>query len=119
MERLVRNDEAARFQTRGQSDRFQGYKTTIFLNGEVASSGVDDSHTGFKRDEKSAKMTIWFQNPAQKLNPDKEPSQKGFDDGYMIMSRCMAFGSPIASRYAQPNNITSEQQNLIMTPIRS
>jgi hypothetical protein len=37
----------------------------------------------------------------------------------MITSWCTAFGSPIASHYTQPNNITSEQQNLIATPIRS
>jgi hypothetical protein len=63
-------------------------------------------------------LTIWFQNPAQTCNPDKEPSQNRFDDGYEIMSKCIAFGSPVASCYAQSNNITSEQQNLIMTSHR-
>jgi hypothetical protein len=58
------------------------------------------------------------QNLARKRNPDKEPSQKGFDGGYEITSRCIAFGSPVVSRYAQSNNITSEQQNVIMTSFR-
>jgi hypothetical protein len=48
LERLARNDKLARFQTSGKLDRFQGVETTIFLNDEVASRGVDDSHTGFK-----------------------------------------------------------------------
>jgi hypothetical protein len=43
---------------------------------------------------------------------------KGFDDGYEITSRCIAFGSPVASCYAQSNNITSKQQNLIMMSLR-
>jgi hypothetical protein len=50
------------------------------------------------------------QNPTRKCNPDKEPSQRKFDGGYRIKSRCIAFGSPIASRYAQSINITSEQE---------
>jgi hypothetical protein len=45
---------------------------------------------------------------AQKCNHNKEPSQGGFDGGYEIMSRCIAFGSPVVSRYTQSNNITSE-----------
>jgi hypothetical protein len=48
LERLARNDKLARFQTSGKLDRFQGVETTFFLNDEVASRGVDDSHTGFK-----------------------------------------------------------------------
>jgi hypothetical protein len=42
------NDKLARFRTRARADKFQGNKTTIFLNDEVASRGVGDSHTGFK-----------------------------------------------------------------------
>jgi hypothetical protein len=30
-------------------------------------------------------MAIWFKNLARKCNRIKEPSQKGFDDGYEIM----------------------------------
>jgi hypothetical protein len=51
MENLTRNDQLARFRIRGQSDRIRGNEITIFLNNEIASSGVDDSHTGFKRRE--------------------------------------------------------------------
>jgi hypothetical protein len=54
-------------------------------------------------------MAIWFKNLAQKRNRIKEPSQKGFDDGYEIMSRSITFGSPVANSYAQSSNITSEQ----------
>jgi hypothetical protein len=50
------------------------------------------------------------QNLARKCNHNKEPSQGGFDGGYEIMSRCIAFGSPIVSRYAQSSSITSEQE---------
>jgi hypothetical protein len=45
-----------------------------------------------------------------KRNPIKNPSQRGFDGGYKITSRCIAFGSLAVSRYAQSNNITSEQE---------
>jgi hypothetical protein len=58
------------------------------------------------------------QNLARKCNPIKEPSLRGFDGGYEIMSRCIAFGSPVVSSYAQSNNITREQENPIMTSIR-
>jgi hypothetical protein len=58
------------------------------------------------------------QNPSQKRNPDNEPSQKGFDGGYEIMSRCMAFGSLVANSYAQSRNITSEEEKLIMMQIQ-
>jgi hypothetical protein len=54
-------------------------------------------------------MAIWFKNLAQKRNRIKEPSQKGFDDGYEIMSRSIAFGSSIANSYAHSSNIASEQ----------
>jgi hypothetical protein len=54
-------------------------------------------------------MAIWYKNLARKRNRIKEPSQKGFDDDYEIMSRSIAFGSPVANSYAQSSNITSEQ----------
>jgi hypothetical protein len=54
-------------------------------------------------------MAIWFKNLARKRNRIMEPSQKGFDDGYEIMSRSIAFGSSVANSYAQFSNITSEQ----------
>jgi hypothetical protein len=54
-------------------------------------------------------MVIWFKNLAQKRNRIEEPSQKGFDDGYEIMSRSIAFGSPVVNSYAQSSNFTSEQ----------
>jgi hypothetical protein len=55
-------------------------------------------------------MAIWFKNLARKRNRIKEPSQKGFDDGYEITSRSIAFESPVANSYAQSSNITSEQE---------
>jgi hypothetical protein len=57
-ERLVRNDEATRFQTRGKFDRFRGNETTIFINDEIASSGVDDFHTGLKGRRKPPKWEV-------------------------------------------------------------
>jgi hypothetical protein len=55
-------------------------------------------------------MAIWFKNLARKSNRIKEPPQKGFDDGYEVMSRSIAFGSPVANSYAQSSNIISEQE---------
>jgi hypothetical protein len=49
------------------------------------------------------------QNLARKCNHNRQPSQRGFDGGYKITSRCIAFGSPVASCYAQSHNITSKQ----------
>jgi hypothetical protein len=37
------------------------------------------------------------QHLAWKRNHNEEPSQRGFDGGYEIMSRCIVFESPIAS----------------------
>jgi hypothetical protein len=54
-------------------------------------------------------MAIWYKNLARKRNCIKEPSQKGFDDGYEITNRSSAFGSPLANSYAQSSNITCEQ----------
>jgi hypothetical protein len=48
------------------------------------------------------------QDPARKHNPVREPSHRAFDGGYKIMSRCLTFGSPVASRYAQFNSISYE-----------
>jgi hypothetical protein len=50
------------------------------------------------------------QNLARKRNLNKELSQRGFDGSYKIMSRCIAFGSPIVNSYAQSNISTSEQE---------
>jgi hypothetical protein len=54
-------------------------------------------------------MANWYKNLARKRNRIKEPLQKGFDDGYEITSRSIAFGSSVANSYAQSSNITSEQ----------
>jgi hypothetical protein len=48
LERLAQNDKLATFRTTGWPDRFRGNETTIDLNDEVVSSGVDDSQTWFK-----------------------------------------------------------------------
>jgi hypothetical protein len=109
LEWLARGDESARFQTRGLLEGFQRNDPTIFPNDEVSSSGVDGSHTGFKGRRNPQKDNL-VQNFARKRNPKKETSQRGFDSGYEIMSRCIAFGSPIVSRYTQSNNISSEQE---------
>jgi hypothetical protein len=48
------------------------------------------------------------QNLAQKCNHNKKPPQRGFDCGYEIMSRCIAFVCLIDNHYAQSNSITFE-----------
>jgi hypothetical protein len=63
-------------------------------------------------------MTKLVQNHSQKRNHIKEPSQRRFDGGYGITSRCIAFGSPVANSYAQSSSITSEQEKVIMTSIQ-
>jgi hypothetical protein len=55
LERLARNDQLARFRIRGQPDMFRDNEVIIFLNDEIVSSRVDDSHTGFKRRRKPSK----------------------------------------------------------------
>jgi hypothetical protein len=60
---------------------FCGNETTIFLNDEVASNGVDDSHTGFKGRRNPPKRPLGS-NLARKHNPDKEPSHK---DSMVVM----------------------------------
>jgi hypothetical protein len=55
LERLARKDKLARFQIRSQPDRFQGNVITIFLNDEIASIRIDDSHMGFERRRKPSK----------------------------------------------------------------
>jgi hypothetical protein len=87
--------------------RVLGNEPAIFLNDEISSNGVDDSHLGFKGRRNLTKCDL-VQNLARKSNPIQEPSQRGFGGGYDIMSRCIAFGSPVASSYAQSNSITSE-----------
>jgi hypothetical protein len=83
-------------------------ETTIFLNDEVASSGVDDSHTGFKGMRNPPKWPVGS-NACSEAKSQQRVIKKGFDDGYEIMSRYTAFGSPIANRYTQSISITSEQ----------
>jgi hypothetical protein len=52
-----------------------------FLNDEVASSGVDDSHMGFKWRRNPPKRSLGS-NLTQKRNPDKKPSHK---DSMVVM----------------------------------
>jgi hypothetical protein len=62
----------------------------------ISSNEVDDSHSGFQGKRNPPKRNL-DQNLAWKHNHNKEPSQRGFDGGYEIMSRCIVFGSPIGS----------------------
>jgi hypothetical protein len=107
---LARNDKFARFPTRGQPDRFQSNETTIFLIDDIASSGVDDSHTRLKVGEIHQKKAIWIKIllgiVITTISHHKEDSMVGCK----IMSKCIVFGSPVENRYAQSNNITSEQE---------
>jgi hypothetical protein len=75
LEWLARSDESARFQTRGLLEWFRRNEPTIFPNDEASSSGVDDSHMGSKGGAICHNGNL-VQNPAQKRNPDKEPSQE-------------------------------------------
>jgi hypothetical protein len=117
LERLIRNDEATRFWTRGLLEGFQHNDLTIFPNEEVLPQrGWRYSFGG--RGKRNPQRGNLIQNHAQERNPIQEPSQRWFDGDYEIMSKFIAFGSPVASSYTQSNNITSKQQNLIMMSIR-
>jgi hypothetical protein len=59
------------------------------------------------------------QNLARKRNPSRNLHKRRFEGDYELTSRCIAFGIPVASSYAQSNNITSKQENLITTSIQS
>jgi hypothetical protein len=60
---------------------FCGNETTIFLNEEVVSSGVDDSHTGSKGRRNPLKRPLGS-NLARERNPNKEPSH---EDSKVVM----------------------------------
>jgi hypothetical protein len=60
---------------------FYSNETKIFLNDEVASSVVDDSHTGFKGRRNPPKRPLGS-NLARNRNPDKEPSH---EDSMVVM----------------------------------
>jgi hypothetical protein len=60
---------------------FWGNKTTFFLNDDVASNRVDDSHTGLKGRRNPPKWPLGS-NLAQKHNPDKETSH---EDSMVVM----------------------------------
>jgi hypothetical protein len=109
LKRLTRSDEAARFWSRGLLEGFQCNDPAIFPNDEVSSQRGWRYSFGGRRKRNSKRGNL-VQNHARKRNPNKEPSQRGFDGGYKITSRCIVFGSPVVSRYAQSNNITSEQE---------
>jgi hypothetical protein len=91
------------------SGRVLGNEPTIFLNDEILSNRVDDSHPGFKGRRNPTKCDL-IQNLARKSNSIQEPSQRRFDGGYEITSRCIVFGSPVASSYTQSSSITPEQE---------
>jgi hypothetical protein len=99
LERLVKNDEVARFRTRGLLEGFQHNDLTIFPNYEVSSQrGCRYSFGGWGK--RNLQRDNWVQNHVRKRNTIKEPSQGGFNGGYEITSRCIAFGSPVARCYA-------------------
>jgi hypothetical protein len=55
--------------------------TIVFPNDEVALSGIDDSHMGFKGRRNTPKRPLGS-NLARKHNPDKEPSH---EDSIVVM----------------------------------
>jgi hypothetical protein len=78
LERLAQSDKLAMFQTKGWPERFWVAEPTISPNNEVSASGVDDSHSESKGRRTSPNGNL-VQDLAQKCNPIKEPSHRGFD----------------------------------------
>jgi hypothetical protein len=112
--------ETISWQGFGQEGYLKGFSNqpTIFLNDEISSSEVDDSQLEVEGSRNPPKVNL-VQNLARKSNPIKEPSHSGFDGGYEITSRCIAFGILVASHYTQSNSITYEQENMIMMSLQS
>jgi hypothetical protein len=71
------------------------------------------------KEKKSAIKAIWFKNFLENVITTNGHRKEDSMVGCKITSRCIAFGSPVVSSYTQSNNITSEQENLITTSIRS
>jgi hypothetical protein len=78
--------------------------------------GVDDTHMGFKGRRNPPKRQIGSKSFSEMQSRQKVIT-RGFKSGYEIMSKSIAFGSPVVNSYAQSSNITSEPefQNSIVT----
>jgi hypothetical protein len=63
------------------------------------------------KEKESAIKAIWFNFLLENVITTKSHHKEDVMVRCKITSRCIAFGSPVANRYAQSNNITSEQEN--------
>jgi hypothetical protein len=77
------------------------------------------NHPGFElealniqRKKESAIKATWFKIFLRNIITTKSHHQEDLMVGCNIMSRCIAFGSSVANRYAQSISITSEQQKI-------
>jgi hypothetical protein len=66
----------------------------------------------------SAIKAIWFKILLRNVITTKSHRKENSMVSCKIMSRCIAFGIPVANSYAQSSNITFEQEKLIMTTIQ-
>jgi hypothetical protein len=110
LERLARSDEAARYRTRGLLEGFQCNDPTTFHNDEIASSRVDNSHTGSMGGEIHQKAQFGSKTLLGSVITTKSHHKKDSMVGCKITNRCIAFGSHVASFYAQSDSITFEQE---------
>jgi hypothetical protein len=69
-------------------------------------------------EKKSTIKAIWFKILLRNVTTTKSYHKEDSMVGWKIMSKRIAFGSPIANHYAQSNSITSEQENSVTTLIR-
>jgi hypothetical protein len=99
----------ARFRIRRQPDRFQGNDITIFLNDEIVSSRVDDSHMGFERRRKPSKWQFGSKISLGNVIASRNHHKKDLMMVIRLRVGASLLESPIANSYAQSNNITSEQ----------
>jgi hypothetical protein len=104
-----------------QEDYLKGFSVMIRQSPPTMRSrhkGVDDTHMGFKGRRNPPKWQIGSKS-FSKMQSRQKAITRGFKGGYEIMSRSIAFGSPVANSYAQSSNITSNRELQITTSIRS
>jgi hypothetical protein len=92
-----------------QQDYLRGFSVIILQSSPMmrfCHKGIDDTHSEVGEEE-IRKEAIWFKILLGQVILSRN---NHIEDSMVVTSRCIAFGSPVASRYAHSNSITSEQE---------
>jgi hypothetical protein len=108
---LANNLGKARSRREGfkQEDYLRGFSVMIQQSSPTMKfhhKGVHDTHSKVG-EEDIRKVATWFKILLRHVIPSRDHH---VEDSMVVTSRCIAFGSPVASRYAHSNSITSEQE---------